>query len=108
MSNCLLGDLSPNRRWIVGEIHRRRFGRFNNLVIRGGEPQRIPAPSIFTTWKFGSRDNLAPPEARLGNFVLKEQFLDMFRLFELLGNGEIQVLEFHNGLPFKSDIAEHF
>ena len=55
-----------------------------------------------------SKDNVSPAETRLGNFVLKEQFLDMFRLFELMGDGVIEVLEFHNGLPFKSDIREHF
>ena len=108
MNNCLLGDLAPNLRWIVEEIHRRRFGRVENLVIRKGEPQRDPAPVIVTTWKFGSRDNAAPAETRLGNFVLKEQFLDMFRLFETLGDGVIDTLEFHNGLPFKSDIVDHF
>jgi len=60
MSNCLLGDLSPDRRWVVEEIHRRRFGRFGNLVIRGGEPQREPRPQIITTWKFASKDHYCP------------------------------------------------
>ena len=46
-------------------------------------------------------------ETRLGNFVLKQQFLEMFHLFEMLGDSVIPVLEFHNGLPFTSDLADH-
>lgn len=106
MSYCHLGDLPPNQRWIVEAMHKRSFGRFLNLVVRNGEPVIDPPPTIITTWKFGAQDNGPRPEARLANYALKGQFLELFRVFDSLRNGVIDVLEFQHGTPFRMELTE--
>jgi hypothetical protein len=99
-------QLTKNQQWVAQEIHRRRFGRIEKLQIKGGDPQINPPPKIVTTWKFMAKDNGSPPDARLGNFVLRDQFLDMFNLFRNIDNGVIETLVFANGMPLTSEIVE--
>ncbi|MDB5308815.1 MAG: hypothetical protein JWO38_3017 [Gemmataceae bacterium] len=97
-------SLSPARRQLVELFQRLNFGRIEDLTVQSGEPVLDPMPRVVREHKFGG-ENGPRPEARLGDFTLKAQHLDLFRLLDDLGDGSITVLTVKHGLPFHAEVA---
>jgi hypothetical protein len=97
--------LSIPRRRLLELLQRVRFGRLQNLVVRGGEPVLDPAPTIIREHKFGG-ENGPHPKLQADDFLLKDQVVDLFRQLDALGDGVIAVLEIKHGLPFRMLVAE--
>ncbi|QEL20466.1 EF-hand domain-containing protein [Limnoglobus roseus] len=97
--------LSAPRRALVELVQERNFGRVEHLPVRGGEPVLDPPPRVVREVKLGG-ENDPRPERALANFRLKRQWVELFELFDAVGDGTVDVLEFKNGLPFKALVAD--
>lgn len=95
--------LSPARHRLLGILQNLNFGRLEGLVVRAGEPVLDPMPRVVREHKFGG-ENGPRPEARRGEFALKDQHRDLFRLLDDLGDGVIAVLTVKHGLPFHAEL----
>ena len=78
------------------------FGRIEGLSIRRGEPVFEPMPKIVVEHKFAA-ENGPRPEATKGDFLLKNQHLDLFRLFDRLQNQDFATLRVLHGTPFSCE-----
>jgi hypothetical protein len=74
------------------------FGRVENLIIEHGDPQWTPPPRVLRTIRFG-KETGARQERILGDFVLKQEHIELLSLFDELGAGTIVRLEIQHGLP---------
>lgn len=97
--------LSPARRRLLALLQRVNYGRVEHLVVRGGEPVLEPRPRVVAEVKFGG-DAGARPEARLPDFTLKAQHVDLLALLDRLGDGVIPLLVARDGLPFRAEVSE--
>lgn len=95
-------SLSPARRHLLRLMQQINFGRFEGLVIRSGEPVFDPVPRIVVEHKFAS-ENGPRPESSLSQFPLKQQHLDLFRLFDRLQDHEFAQLRVMHGTPFSCE-----
>jgi hypothetical protein len=95
-------SLSPARRQLISLFQEWNFARVEGLRIRGGEPVLDPLPRRIREYKFNA-ENGPRQEARLADFQLKPQLLDLFRLFDELGSGTIDVITLKHGLPFSAE-----
>lgn len=98
-------SLSAPRRRLIHMIENARFGAIERLLVKDGEPVFGPGTILIRDRKFGKKDPSAAHEVRESP-IAKMQFEQMFEEFSDMGNGEIALLEFHNGLPFKIRIRE--
>jgi len=78
-------SLSPARKRLIELLQETNFGRIERLEVRGGEPVLDPLPSIVLEYKFAS-ENGCRPEAKLPDFTLKQQHLDLLRLSDRNGH----------------------
>ena len=97
--------LSASRRLLLREMQRVNFGRFECVVISGGEPVVDPRPTIVREHKFGG-ENGPRPELASDDFLLKQQVVELFAFFDELQNGVIDVLDIKHGLPFRVIVRE--
>jgi hypothetical protein len=94
-------SLSPDRRRLIELMQRVNFGRIEGLAVRHGEPVIDDAnpPRVVLELKFGA-DNGPRPEARIADFSLKAQVLELFAHLDRLRNAHIESLTVKHGLPF--------
>lgn len=92
--------LSPTRQRLIELMRDVGYGRIHNLVIRGGEPVLTPRPHVTLSHKFGGDHTRQP---RTGDLALKQAHIDLFRLFDEIGNGTIDELTVTNGLPLHAE-----
>jgi hypothetical protein len=97
--------LSPERRQLIREMQRINFGQIRALALCGGQPVFAPVPSIVREHKFGG-ENGPRPELGAADFLLKQQVVELFALFDELQNGVIDTLEIKHGLPFRVIVTE--
>ncbi len=97
-------SLSPARRRLIELFQEWNFARFERLSLRQGEPVLDPLPRIVREHKFGG-ENGPRPEARLEDFILKPQVVDLFKLLDEIGDGTIDVIVIKHGLPFSCELA---
>jgi hypothetical protein len=99
---CPIGKsaLTPARKWLVEQMQRLGFGQLCELQVRSGEPVLHPPPRVVRDVKFASEDRL-PPERGQGDFLLKQQIIELFAYFDQLQDGVIDVIEVKHGLPFR-------
>jgi hypothetical protein len=95
--------ISPARQRLVELLQELNFGRIENLIVRGGEPVLDPMPEIIREHKFEG-DNGPRSEAYLADFALKQQHLDLLKLFDELGDVTLLILTCKHGLPFSCEI----
>jgi len=96
--------LSPGRKRLVRQMQEINFGRIERLGIKEGDPLFDPPPKIVREVKFGG-DNGVRPEASTEDFVLKAQVVDLFRQFDGISTGQIDLIEVKHGLPFRMQVA---
>lgn len=103
VSDCTtFASLSPTRRRLLRLMQQLNFGRIEGLSIRRGEPVFDPMPKIVVEHKFAA-ENGPRPEASRSDFALKHQHLDLFRLFDRLGDQDFTMLRVLHGTPFSCE-----
>ena len=98
-------DLPAECRAFLDDMQRLNFGRYENILVCGGQPCLTPKPRRIREIKPGG-ENAARPEGQLDDFLLKDQVIDFFRHLQAMGNGTILVLEVKHELPFRMQIEE--
>lgn len=93
-------SLPVPRQRLIELMQRVNFGRIEGLVVTDGQPVLDPPPRIVREIKFGG-ENGPRPESVIDNFALKVQVVELFRTFDDLRDGVIEVLEVKHGLPFR-------
>ncbi|MFO0804405.1 MAG: hypothetical protein U0791_14940 [Gemmataceae bacterium] len=96
-------SLSPARGRLLALFQKWNFARVENLVIRRCEPVLDPFPRVIREYKFAA-ENGPRPEARLTDFALKPQLVDLFRLMDEICDGTIPLLTLKHGLPFSAEL----
>jgi hypothetical protein len=97
--------LSPATRRFLDLLREIHHGRIERLHIRGGEPVLDPRPRIVRRIKFGPHQTpLRGPS--LATTELKHQARDLLKIFRQIDDGEIDLLEVVEGLPFLVEIAD--
>jgi hypothetical protein len=84
------------------EIH---YGRIEGLAVRDGEPVIEPNTKVLRDVKLGPQAKRRPVLIDR-DYQDKPQVADMLRQFRRLGDGVVQCLEVHDGLPFRMQIVE--
>ena len=88
---------------LVELLQRINFGRVEALQVRGGMPVFEPPPRIVQRLKMGA-DNAPRPEARLADFLLKRQTVELLEVIAKLGEGEVSTIEIHHGLALMVEL----
>jgi hypothetical protein len=99
------GSLRPNCRRLVELMRQLHFGQIVGLRIDEGDPVYDPPPRLVYDKKLGSEPAPRPVSGR-EDFLLKQQVVELFALFDQLRNGMIDVIEVKNGLPFRVQHSE--
>ncbi len=90
-----LKSLSPARQALIVCMHEKQFGCIRNLPIAGGEPV---LPKARVTRKRSLKNQLViKPVSR--NFYLKVSQVELLGLLDEIGDGELEMLTFRDGLP---------
>jgi hypothetical protein len=93
-------ELSPLRQHLLEEMQNLNFGRIEKLAIRDREPVFSPPPRIVCEVKPGGESG-PRPEIHLGDFQLKPEMIELFEHMDLIGHGEIDLIEVRHGLVFR-------
>jgi hypothetical protein len=93
-------DLPEPRQRLVALMQAINFGRIEDITVREGNPVFGPSPRVVREIKIGG-ENGPRPEYAAGNFLLKDQVVELFQHLDRLCNGTVQVLEVKHGLPFR-------
>lgn len=104
-TNVFLSSLPPDRRGLLQLMQHMNFGRVERLLVRDGQPVLDPPPRQFLEIKIGG-ENGPRPEIVAGDFLLKQQVVELFDYLDKLQNGVIDVLEIKHGLPFRMTVTE--
>lgn len=97
-------ELPEPRQRLVELMQTINFGRIEDLPVRAGNPVLDPPPRVVREIKIGG-DNGSRPERDAGNFLLKEQVVELLRHLDHLRDGMVAVLEVKHGLPFRLLVA---
>ncbi len=98
-------SLSPNERRLLERMQRLGFGTIRGLHVRAGEPQFDPPFKVSRTWLARGR-NAPRLESDLADFILKDEQASFFRELHAIGDGIIDILKVHDGLPIASEMWE--
>lgn len=90
-------QLSPQRQWLVEEMQNLGWGSIKQLVVTDREPVAKPAPKKRHRYKL-SAPRCRRLEVPAGDFILKEQVVNLFELFDEFVNGMVMI-EVSDGLP---------
>ena len=92
-------ELTDTQRWLLQIMREYRFGRIENLPVRGGRPVLDEGWRIVRAVRLGRERDRA--QALMGGetFGLKQAILDLFEELARVGDGLIVHLEFRHGLP---------
>jgi hypothetical protein len=95
---------TPQQRQLIELMQRIRYGTIIRMQILHGQPDFNSRIEWKRTVKILGENR---PHPRLGqSFVPKQEIIELFRLFETLGDGEIHNLEIRDGIPFLFEIKE--
>ncbi len=81
-------------------LHDVYYGIIENLVIKDGEPVLDPRPRVVRKIKLGG-DNGPKPFVPSAAYFANPAVADLLNFLDGCGNGEIQSLEAHHGIPFQ-------
>lgn len=87
---------------LMQEVH---YGRVEDLVICNGEPVIGLSVKVLRDVKLSAecgRKQVIPDR----DYLDKPQVAEMLRQFRRLGDGIVQLVEIHDGLPFRIHIVE--
>lgn len=98
-------SLSPERQRLIREMQRINFGRIERMTVSGGEPILSSAAKVVSTHKLKA-ENGPRPELCADDFLLKQEIVELFHIFDQLQDGQIDLIEVKYGLPFLVDVTE--
>lgn len=87
---------------LMQEVH---YGKIEDLVISGGEPVMGLNVKVLRDVKLSGESSRKPVFADR-DYLDKPQVVEMLRQFRRLGDGVVQLVEIHDGLPFRIHIVE--
>ncbi len=87
---------------LMQEVH---YGKIEDLVISNGEPVMGLTVRVLRDVKL-SGECSKKPIIQDRDYLDKPQIVEMLRQFRRLGDGVVQLVEIHDGLPFRIHIAE--
>ncbi|MCE5322413.1 hypothetical protein LLG46_03740 [bacterium] len=87
---------------LMQEIH---YGKVEDLVISDGEPVMGLPVKVLRDVKLSGESSRKPILADCDNLD-KPQVVEMLRQFRRLGDGVVQLVEIHDGLPFRIHIVD--
>lgn len=87
---------------LMQDVH---YGKIEDLVISGGEPVLGLPVKVLRDIKL-SVDGGRKPTFPDRDYLDKPQVVEMLRQFKRLGDGVVQLVEIHDGLPFRIHIVE--
>ncbi len=98
-------SLSHQRQRLVETLQRINFGKIVRIPFRDGQPELGDTSKVFREHKFRSENG---PNKHLAteDFAIKRQLVELFHYFDEQVNGEIELLEVQNGLPFRMTVIE--
>lgn len=99
-----INDLSPARRRLLELMAGTRYGRVEDLHVRGGEPLFDPRPRVTRTVKIAGPK--APPLPPAGGRELRREWLEVFAELDALGDGVVRRIELANGLPLFVEVVD--
>ncbi len=100
---CL--TLSHSERYLLQLMQEIHYGRIEGLAIRDGEPVIEPSTKVLRDVKLDLQAKRNPIFTDR-DYRDKAQVMEMLHQFRRLGDGVVQTLEVHNGLPFRMQIVE--
>ena len=98
-------SLSKSQVQLVELMQRLNYGRIEGMPVRRGQPVLDPPPRIFRKLKVGG-ENAPRQEIGKDDFELKAEIVELFDLFEEIGEGLARTLTIEYGLPQHLEI-EH-
>lgn len=99
------GTLSKVQQQLVRELQGLHFGTIESLHVRRGEPVWEPPPRVVRELKLGAPSG-PRPEARLEDFALKAEVVELLERIEAMQDGVIDRIEVRHGLPFRMIVVE--
>jgi hypothetical protein len=94
-----LNDLPPGRRWLVEAMRKMVYGTIEDIVLIDGEPMLDPLPKVLRSKRLGAKNSSVRECA--GNYLLKQQVLEIFEEFDQIGSGIVARIDVRDGLPYK-------
>lgn len=98
------GVVSAARKALIDRMQELNFGRIERLEVRSGDPIFAVETLVVRDIKLASDDR--NPTRPTGDFLLKDQVVDLLAEFDRLRDGTVLVLEVKNGLPFRVMLAQ--
>jgi hypothetical protein len=96
---------SPARQRLVMMAQGQVFGTIHDLLFRNGDPVFDPPPKVIRRVKLGGH-NTARPQAAAADFVLKQEWVELFNHLDACENGTVLVIEVAHGLPLFFEIEQ--
>ena len=97
----------PDRRRLLGLIHRLHYGRVENLPVVAGEPRLDdPGVRVVAEIKFAATEQAPPPSPLPAGYADRPQVAALLELLDARPDCVILVLEVKHGAPFRALIAE--
>lgn len=96
--------LSAARIQLVELMQRINFGRIERLPIVNGEPLLTAIGKAVSTHKLKG-ENGPRPELEAADFPLKQDVVELCRLLDEIGDGEVELIEVKHGLPFLVEVS---
>lgn len=96
--------LSPNQRRLLEGMRRLGYGTIRGLHVRGGEPIFDPPPEVL-----GIHRTVTPASAQRHDpetFVLCGEQRALIQHLSRLGDGVVELIKVHDGLPVHLEIPE--
>jgi len=90
-------QVSAARQWLIEATQRLGYGRIKHLLIINHEPVVDPPPKICPRRKL-TGPRYCPREIPSGDFILKEQVVNLFDEMDTMDNGVIAI-DVRDGLP---------
>ena len=97
--------ISQSRQRLVELMQETHFGRIENLAVRDCEPVLDPAPRVSRDILFGKVNGAHPARVK-PDFALKEQVVELFRIFDRERSLTIESLVIQHGLPVRMTVAK--
>jgi len=98
-------SISEAQKRLLQLMHEVHYGKIEDLVISGGEPVLGLNVKVLRDVKLSGECSRKPILADR-DYLDKPQVVEMLRQFRRLGDGVVQLVEIHDGLPFRIHIVE--
>ena len=100
MAQLRFSQLSSPRQALLRQCQQIGFGEILWFLVRDCEPVFTPDTEIILDVKL-DKDDCPRPEYDLADFDFRRQVVQLFARMDSIGNGVVERLEVHAGLPHR-------